>query len=199
MVIVWAIFFLLARCQAPDVSLDTPDSGSNVPVEVVAELSSAVEADDDLSGFGRFLGAMADVAQAGRTFAIVPFSTNGQSKSTIQFANEVLKGLVADLEKDHRDQVSYSPVPLGIAPTSHDLIARIGRTESEFLFTGWVETSPEDNILRLHLVLQSADPSIDPWRDQFPIVGNDPANVSAVVRTKIDELKMFEGEPTDAQ
>lgn len=192
MVIIWFFFFLVGRCQAPKVQIEDP---TGVAEDLIETSLQGVDDEGTVSGLGKFLGAVADFAQAGQTFAIVPFTTDGADESTTEFANAVLQKLIGSLESSYRDHISFSPVPLGQAPSETELITRIGRTESAFLFSGWVDLSADDGLPRLHLIIQPADRSITAWRQQFAIVGNTPEAVAAVVATQIEEMAVFANIP----
>ena len=192
MVIIWFFFFLVGSCQAPKVQIEDP---TGVAEDLIETSLQGVDDEGTVSGLGKFLGAVADFAQAGQTFAIVPFTTDGADESTTEFANAVLQKLIGSLESSYRDHISFSPVPLGQAPSETELITRIGRTESAFLFSGWVDLSADDGLPRLHLIIQPADRSITAWRQQFAIVGNTPEAVAAVVATQIEEMAVFANIP----
>ena len=103
----------------------------------------------------------------------------------------MLLNLIGSLQSSYRDHISFSPLPLGTAPSETELITRIGRTESAFLFSGWVDLSAEDGLPRLHLIIQPADRTISAWRQEFAIEGNTPETVAAAVAAQVEEMAVF--------
>lgn len=205
-VILWLLVMLMKTCRAPD---DNEPATQNRPEEVLdlidestgpnslSSLLGETDADGGISGFGKFLGAIADMAQAGRTLAMAPFHADGAAAAHGEFAEQVFQNTLGRLQRAHRDELSFSPIPLGANPSPTMLTQRVGRTEAAYLLTGWVEAETVEQPARLHVVLYPADPARPGWTDVFEITGNSSSAIAEVIAARVTELGVFETPPNE--
>ena len=110
---------------------------------------------EGLGQFGRIISAVADAAQAGRPLVLTPFVYNSTEATNEEFTKRVFNQRLRSIRVTRADEVAVSPSALGVSPSSADVLARITRTESRFLLTGWVEIETIDNSAHFELVLHS--------------------------------------------
>jgi TolB-like protein len=188
-VIIWFITFLFSRND------DSDDSNRNArgPDDPTPTSEESAEGDDIKTGlletaqelrnvegfgeFGRIIGAVADAAQAGRPLVLTPFVYNSTEATNEEFTKRVFNQLLRSIRVTRADEVAVSPSALGVAPTSADILARISRTESRFLLTGWVEIEAADNSAHFELVLHSTDSPSLIWTQRYPVANTDAASI----------------------
>lgn len=206
-VILWLLVMLMKSCQGPEVSgptNDIPDPGLQELLDEVtgpntlSDLPGEADDEGEVSGFGKFLGAVADIAQAGRTLAMTPFYTGEATAEHDEYADQVFQDTLGRLQHAHREELSFSPMPLGIDPNPTALAQRIGRTEATYLLTGWVEAETAEQSARLHVVLHPADPARPRWIDSFAIADHSPQAVAEIIAAQIAEIGVFESPSTEA-
>jgi TolB-like protein len=202
-VIAWFIVFLMGRCGgSPDSSVgpeeitDTSPPGDNTEggdrfkdglIEAAQELRNV----DDLGGFGRIIGAVADAAQAGRPLALTPFAYNSGEATNEEFTKTVFDQLLRSIRVTRADDIAVSPSSLGANPKPADVLTRIARTESRFLLTGWVEIEPIDNSAHFEVALYAAHSPTPVWTQRYSIASADAATTVDDISAALNTQKVF--------
>lgn len=205
-VILWLMVMLVKSCQGPD-PVSPPGARPDVVSELMEEatepnslsgLLGKTNGEGEVSGLGKFLGALADMAQAGRTLAIAPFHADDATAAQGEFADQVFQNTLGRVQEAHQDEISFSPIPLDADPTYTALTQRIGRTEATYLLTGWVEAETAGQPARLHIVLHPADPARPRWTESFVIADHAPSAIASVIAAQVAEIGVFGPSPTEA-
>lgn len=203
LVIIWFITFLFSQGDTGDDSKRNPpapddpnpvggesagaDGISNDLLETAQELRNV----EGFGKFGRIIGAVADAAQAGRPLVLTPFVYNSTEATNEDFTQKVFNQMLQSIRVTRADEVAVSPSALGVAPSSADVLARIARTESRFLLTGWVEIEAADNSAHFELALHSTDSPSLIWSQRYAIANTDAASIVDDILTALKTHQVF--------
>lgn len=209
-IIAWLVVSLINQCNSSDEPSGRSPGITDNPVNRddseedgkinngILEAAQELRRVEGLGELGRIIGAVADAAQAGRPITLAPFNYNSAEATNEDFTKKVYNQLIRSLRVTRADEIAISPPSFGANPSPTDILARIARTESRFLLTGWTEIDVDDNSPYLEVVLYSADSSTPTWTRRFAINTTDAATVVDHIRAALTTHRVFAppAEPT---